>query len=350
MLTTTDPQWLTLWQGSPDQSPFAHPGYLSLWEDGKTRAMAAAHRVTGGHVFYPFLLRDLRQEPFWPDTTSGSGAFDITSPYGYGGPEWIPDAGTPHASAEAKDQHYRDFYDAFRRWAYENKVVSEFIRFCLFTEARKTYPGTVEHNNDNVVVDILRSSDQAWHSFNSKVRKNVRTAIRNQLKAVHDPEARHLDEFIKVYYHTLERRSAAPFYFFNKQWFETLCRQLNGRCSFFHVLHGGEVIASELVLLSAKRIYSFLGGTLHTYYHLRPSDYLKYAILEWGREAAYQQFVIGGGHKPHDGIFAFKKSFTPGGGIPFYTGKMIFDPKTYQALTAKGQADEGFFPAYRTSR
>lgn len=350
MLTTTDPQWLTLWQGSPDQSPFAHPGYLSLWEDGKTRAMAAVHRVTGGYVFYPFLLRDLRQEPFWSDTTSGSGAFDITSPYGYGGPEWIPDAGTPHASAEAKEQHYRDFYDAFRRWAYENKVVSEFIRFCLFTEARTAYPGTVEHNNDNVVVDLTGSPDEAWKAFHSKVRKNVRTAIRNNLTTLHDTEGQHFDEFLKVYYHTLDRRKASDFYYFSKPWFEKLCRQLNGRCSLFHVMYNDQVIASELVLCSRSRIFSFLGGTLHTHFQLRPSDFLKYTIMQWGREAGYQQFVIGGGHKPHDGIFAFKKSFTPEGVFPFHTGKMIFDPETYQTLTASAQTDKGFFPAYRTNR
>lgn len=349
MLTTTDHQWLSLWQNTPDQSPFAHSGYLSLWEDDKTRALAAVFRVPDGHVFYPFLLRDLRKESFWNPAIGGE-AFDITSPYGYGGPEWVPDVGAPEASAEAKDIYYHEFFAAFRQWAIENKVVSEFVRFSLFSEAWKHYSGRVEHNNDNVVVDLARLPGEAWKDFNNKVRKNVRTAIRNNLTALHDPEARHLDEFMKVYYHTLERRHAAPFYFFSKQWFEKLCLQLNGRYSFFHIFHNGEIIASELVLLSRNRIYSFLGGTLHTHYHLRPSDYLKYFILEWGREAGYQQFVIGGGHKPHDGIFAFKKSFTPEGAIPFYTGKMTFDPATYQKLTAKGQADEGFFPAYRTSR
>ncbi len=360
-ITTTDPQWLHLWQKTPDQSPFAHPGYLAQWEDHKTQALAAVLPQPTGSIIYPFLLRNLRKEPFWNDAannspTHNSPAFDITSPYGYGGPEWAPDADKPNASAEAKEINYRNFYDAFRRWANQNKVVSEFVRFCLFTNAHSAYHGTVEHNNDNIVVDLsvapntANTPDHAWKTFNSKVRKNVRTAIRNNLTAIHDTDAIHLNEFLQVYRHTLERRKASPFYYFSKQWFEKLCRQLHGRCSMFHVVHNNQIIASELVLCSKKRIYSFLGGTMHAYFHLRPSDFLKYTILQWGREAGYQQFVIGGGHKPHDGIFAFKKSFAPQDVIPFYTGKMIFDPEKYQTLIAADHTEIGFFPAYRSSR
>jgi hypothetical protein len=56
---------------------------------------------------------------------------------------------------------------------------------------------------------------------------------------------------------------------------------------------------------------------------------------------------MGSGYKPHDGIFAFKKSFAPEGVVPFYTGKMVFDPVTYQQLTGTAEAGEGYFPDYR---
>ena len=327
------------------QTPFSHPGYLSLWEDEKTQGLVAAHETTEGRVHYPFLLRDLRKEPFWRPEVGE--AYDIITPYGYGGPEIIPGKEGKEPSPEGKKQLYREFYAEFRQWAEKNKVVSEFVRFSLSSEARPHYYGKVEHNNDNIVVDLSKDPGDAWMGFRHKVRKNVLKALSGGLEVHEDPEGQRLDSFLEVYYDTMQRRQADSSYFLPAEWFKKLRQKMPGYHMFFHAMQGDKVVASELVLYAKERVFSFLGGTLDAYYPLRASDLLKFRIMEWARRNGHKQFVIGGGHKPHDGIFAFKKSFAPNGVMPFYTGKMIFDEKKYLALCGNRNRRGSFFPEYR---
>ncbi len=371
--------WLALWQRSVEREPFAHPGYVSLYAGKAARACAASMDSEEGTVLYPFLLRDLHRESFWPETTIDRPAYDIVTPYGYGGPEWIPDkkieaqrlseaktqtegsdlclkadrsevpnGGEGYPARNVRDSVFGVFYRAFSDWAAATGVVSEFVRFSLFTGAHKAYYGMVEHNNDNIVAGPELQADVLWEGFRHKVRKNVRTAEKRGLQVLEDVAGVRLDEFREVYHDTLKRRRAAPFYYFSRNYYEGLLSTLGNSCRFFHVMQGKRMVASELVLCSTSRVYSFLGGTLKDSFSDRASDLLKYHIMRWAGQEAYQEFVIGGGYRPHDGIFAFKKGFAPNGIMPFYIGKMIFDKERYQMLaTGKPHGDSDFFPLYR---
>ena len=74
-----------------------------------------------------------------------------------------------------------------------------------------------------------------------------------------DPTGELLDEFVHVYTATMTRRNAERRYFFPREFFEAIVRDLQGHFAFIHVLHGGRVISSELVLLSKRHAYFFLG-------------------------------------------------------------------------------------------
>ena len=341
LLTPTDPQWLAAWSNAPGREVFAHPCYTSLFEDERTRALAILWQGAKGSILYPFLLRQLRGEPFW--RPEDGELFDMVTPYGYGGPVVL--------GGEPSQELFRDFYAALEKWALENKVVTEFVRFSLFDKAPQAYYGEVQHNNNNIVVDLGLSSEALWKGFRHKVRKNVQTARAAGISIAEDPAGERLSEFIDVYYHTLERRTAARHYFKPISFFKKIIASLPRKFMFFHALSGETVVASELVLLSDHRIYSFLGGTYSHSFHLRPGDLLKYHIMQWAREQGCQQFVIGGGHKPHDGIFAFKQAFAPGGIYPFFTGKKIFNQMVYkQMVQQSGNKGSGFFPEYRAGK
>lgn len=336
LLTPNDKPWLNLWQQSPAREVFAHPAYAALFEDERTFARALHWEGDQGSVLYPFLLRDLREEPFWKPEIGE--AFDMVTPYGYGGPVVI--------RGEAGRDLFRDFYAALEGWAGDNRVITEFVRFSLFSEAHQAYYGEVVHHNDNIVVDLSLSTEALWKGFRHKVRKNIKTARAAGITIETDPAGRRLDDFLKVFHHTLDRRKASPQYYLQRPFFEQLQQTLPGHFCYFHALHQGEVIASELVLLSATRLYSYLGGTHCQSFPLRPGDLLKYNIMQWARQHGYRQFVIGGGHQPHDGIFAFKKAFAPGGIVPFFVGKKVFNHEVYGMLTSGVKG--GFFPGYRS--
>jgi len=323
-------EWLAHWSAWPEREVYAHPGYVSLYEDGATRALCAAWRSDEGCVLYPFLLRDLRGEPFGVD------AADVITPYGYGSAFfWGAD----------RDAVAAGFWPVFDGWAAEQPVVSELVRMALFEDELLPYPGEREQRLVNVVRDLEPGADELWMDCEHKVRKNVKRARRAGVKIEFDPTGERLDDFLRLYDHTLQRRDAPERYRFPREFFERFPDQR----VYVHALHGDDVVSSELVLLSEHNAYSFLGGTESEAFELRPNDLLKWELILWAKEAGKRRFVLGGGYGAGDGIFRYKRSFAPHGLVPFFVGRRVLEPELYRALTERlGVAGErAFFPAYR---
>ena len=195
-------------------------------------------------------------------------------------------------------------------------------------------------------------------SYAHKVRKNVKRARQMGLEIRIDPDGLDLDSFLRIYESTLDRRDASGGYFFGREFFESIVRDLKGQFTFFHALLNGQIISTELVLVSEHRLYSFLGGTMSDYFQVRPNDLLKHAIIEWGRQMGKSTFVLGGGWQEGDGIFNYKLAFSPAGAVGFRVGKWVHDPVSYLRLLNSRREWEathgrawnptgGFFPEYR---
>ena len=320
-----EPEWLELWSAWPEREPHAHPGYAALFEDEHTRATCAAWRSDEGCVLYPFLLRDLRRDPFHMK------AADIVTPYGYGG-------------AFSWGGRVSRFWPAFDEWARGENVVSEFVRFALFEDELLPYPGEREQRLVNVVRDLEPSADELWMDAEHKVRKNVKKARRAGVRVDFDPSGERLDDFLRLYAHTLDRRDAPARYRFERDFFERLPEPH----LYVHALHEDRVVSSELVLLSERSGYSFLGGTDSDAYDVRPNDLLKWELILRLKEQGKRRFVLGGGYRDDNGIFRYKRSFAPDGLVPFFVGRRILQPELYRELTARAGADAtDFFPAYR---
>jgi hypothetical protein len=340
---STDPgdvaRWLELWRAWPQREVYAHPGYLKLYGDEKSRPLCAAWTGAGGTVLYPFLLRDLTEEPFYPPTLER--AADLASPYGYGGPFFWGDSDPDAVAAE--------FWPLFANWAQGEAVVSEFLRLALFPESLLPYPGERVQRLVNVVRDLDRDPDELWMDFEHKVRKNVKKARRSEIRIELDETGARFAEFLRIYRHTLGRREADERYDFPAEFFESIHRELPGQFLYAHAFSGDRVVSSELVLVSAESIYSFLGGTEQEAFELRPNDLLKHELILWAREAGKRRFVLGGGYSEDDGIFRYKRSFAPHGLTPFFVGQRILEPELYRELTEhRGtEAAPDYFPAYR---
>ncbi len=339
--------WLALWGSWPQREVFAHPHYVALsLEDGQ-RALCAVAEAGDGHILYPFILRDLTREPYWPaDVASG---FDIVSAYGFGG---------PFAWGQISDDFARAFWTSFDRWAKEHGVVSEFVRFALYPGETLSYPGEREQMLLDVVRDLSLTGDAMLMDFKQKVRKNVRKASILGITIVRDPSGERLADFLELYGHTLDRRQADRRYYFPRGYFERIQRDLSGQFMYFHALHDGRVVSSELILISEENVYSFLGGTADDAFALRPNDLLKVTIIRWAQSAGKLRFVLGGGYQLDDGIYHYKRSFAPHGVKPFFVGRRILAPGMYERLLNNRVLQEreqgiawipapGSFPAYR---
>jgi hypothetical protein len=338
--------WVALWREWPEREVMAHPEFVRLFARKEDLVLAAAARTEHGGVLYPFILRPLAAEPWAP---AGQTGWDLTSAYGYGGP-----FGWNVTAAEAGA-----FWSQFDGWARARQVVTSFARLSVFPEQLLPFDGTVVVNAPNIVRALELSDEDLWNDYAPKVRRNVRRARSHGCTVQADPDGARFEEFHQIYTATMERRGAASYYFFSREFFEPLLRGLTGHFVFFHVLHSGRVVSSELVLLSHRHAYFFLGGTLADAFDLRPSDLLQHETFRWCREAGKTALVLGGGHRGSEGLLRYKKSFAPTGEVPFRVGTKIHRADLAEQLVearrrwerARGvdwSPDPGFFPAYRS--
>lgn len=332
--------WLDIWASSPGREPFSHPTFVELFAKPDQIPCVASFSQPGGGLLYPFILRPLSSEAWAGDDNR----CDLISPYGYGGPfAW----GTAVAGA-------REFWDLFDAWANQRGVVTSFTRLSLFEENLPTLPTPPTVLFGNVVRDLQQEEDALWRDYAHKVRKNVNRAERAGLVVEVDADGSSLDDFVRLYTSTMDRREAQESFYFTPAFFLRIVREMPGSFRFFNVLHEGATISTELVLCSEHTLYSFLGGTLAEHFDLRPNDLLKHRAILWGREEGLRRFVLGGGYGGDDGIFRYKLAFAPQGTTPFRVMRRVHDADAARELTALRQRGEpdwvehaGFFPTYR---
>ena len=319
---------------------YFNPEYAKIYENIDGKSDTFYFECEYGKIQNTFIKREVELE--------GEKYCEIVTPYGYGGPI-ITECGDAAALM-------KKYYEAFRAYCMENNVICEFIRFHLFdnTDVRENYYGDVVHMSNNVVVNTQGEFDDIWMSYEQKVRKNVKKAVRNELEILIENSTDHLDDFLKIYYDTMDRNDAKSYYYFKKDYFELISEKLPENYLYFYVLKDNKVISTELVLCSEKYAYSFLGGTFSEYYDLRPNDYLKNEIIKWCNSTGRKCFILGGGYHENDGIYRYKRSFTKDEDVKFYSGKHIFNTDIYNKLVLKRkQQSEDFndkseyFPLYR---
>ena len=341
--------WLNLWKQWPQREVFAHPQYLRLYCSTQTRALCAVWKSNHFGILHPFLLRNLANESFWSD--SREALFDVTSAYGYAGP-FVWGSGDRASLAET-------FWAEFRDWARGEHVVSEFVRFSLFPGAILSYPGETWQAAKQIIRPLDLPPSVLWMDFDHKVRKNVNHAVRCGVRIEVDERGERLADFLSIYGHTMDRRHALDGYRFPREYFEQMHPGLAGQFAYFHALLNGKAVSAELVLISEKSVYSFLGGTLEDAFQCRPNDLLKFEIMNWARERGKSHFILGGGYHGEDGIYRYKHAFAPHGQARYLLGGQIFSADLYAALVAarksfassrgeEWQPHPGFFPAYRS--
>lgn len=303
---------------------------LLYYENGGDRAVNVVFKrdVSTDHKFNDVLPKDTY--------------FDLITPYGYGG-----------FLGEIDD--YQFLNAAYSRYCADNKYICEFVRFGLFSDYYQHYSGETESRTHNVVRNLESSIDEIWMDFKQKVRKNVKRANSYGLEIIIDESGMYMDDFLRIYYGTMERSDAEEQFYFKKQFFEELMSMDNA--VMFHVKFEEKIISTELVLYGANNCYSYLGGTDSEYFYARANDFLKYEIIKWAKEKSLKNFVLGGGYGSDDGIFQYKMNLAPHGIKDFYIGRKVFDQDAYEKLLdirSNGDMDvkqkligSGFFPAYR---
>ena len=284
--------------------------------------------------------RDIAEDELFEGKIEKNAYFDLISPYGYGGFWGVV-------------EDYAALQNSYNQYCIDNNYICEFVRFELFSEYNKHYDGEVESRTHNVVRSLTMPMEELWMDFKQKVRKNVKRANSLNLQVIFDNTGEYLQEFLKIYYGTMERNDADKQFYFSKEFFMEI-NKMKDNIMYVHVALPNEegkvkIISTELVLYGAKNGYSYLGGTSRDYFEYRPNDLLKYEIIKWAKEKGLENFVLGGGYGGDDGIFQYKTALAPNGIVDFYIGRKIFDKELYNRFCQiRGIEQSSFFPAYRS--
>lgn len=341
-------EWIGLWSASAERHPFAHPDVCSLLRAGDGQLAAAVMTAGDGYVLYPFFLREIDAE--LTAEAGGDRMFDIISPYGYGGPL--------HWGIRDIDAASAQFWRMFDLWADENSVVSEFSRLTLFTETMLPYQGTTRRRQTNYVRDLSVPADDLGQKVAPKVRSNVRRALREGVTTVIDTEGEFVDDFVRIYTETMERRESADWYRFERPFFEGIHAALPGQFAYVYAQHEGRLVSVDLLLFGREDGYYFLGGTEAAAFGVRPNDLVKMESMKWLQAQGRRRYVLGGGVTAEDSLERYKRGFALEGQYDYFTGERILSPGRYEELleahrhrlAANGlDFDEAsdFFPAYR---
>lgn len=269
-------------------------------------------------IIMPYLKRKLSDHGF-----SGhfGNYYDVTSVYGYSGligVNYTPD-------------QVEHFMQAFDDYCKSSKIVSSFFR--LHPLLANNYMSKLKNvTRVNSVVYLPTKED--INVILSRCKHGVRKGVRKANVAgivVRRTSGIPIDVFKKIYFDTMDRNKAQDFYYFDHNFFVQLSSAKNIQRTYVAYLND-EPVSIEIVLCSSKYWSSFLGGTKAEYLGSCANTLIKYQIISDAIEEGIDNFILGGGVSEGDGIYRYKKSFSPNYSVDFFIQTNIHDVDVYEAL------------------
>lgn len=310
------------------QDIYFHPAYFEVFEQrGEGKARCFIFEKENKIVIYPFLLNSIKELGYNFDCNY----FDITGPYGYNG-----------AISNSEDVEFINLFNqTFVEYCNENNIIAEFLRFHPVFHNEKYFTHTKNTiTNKNIVVDL--NVPDLLASYEYSVRKNINKALRNDLSVKwfsgDQISNEIIDQFYRIYHETLIRNLADKNSIYDFAFFRSMTQLVDKNSSIFFTYYENKPISTELVLWGEAIGYSYLGGTLGEYFHLRPNEILKYELMKFLKHNGCNFFLIGGGKQPDDGIYKYKSNFARTGVLDFCIGKKVYNESVYSNLNEQWEA------------
>lgn len=310
-------------------------------EDGKCEVYEY-HSPTGSirHIF-------IKRKICTP--VDGEFFYDITTPYGYGGPLITSCVdGKEHILA-------KEFEESFGAYCGENQIISEFVRFhpLFFNAQHFSNCYHLSFRSKTTGTTIASYVDPVQEEFSKSTRKIIRKALNAGVTYRVTPNPPCLKEFQKIYLKTMHRIGASDVYFFDDEYFSKCLHYFGEKIILVEALYNEEIIGMELHFHYNNRIHTHLSGSLEEYHYLSPVYIMTYAIAEWGKANGVELIHAGGGltSEPDDKLFLFKKKFGKNTEFHYFTGTKIWNENIYSNLCEEMEVktNSDFFPSYRTT-
>jgi len=306
------------------------PQYYRLFEElGAGIANCFVYQDNENLAIYPFLINSVNKLGYiLPDEY-----YDIQGAYGYNGP----------LLTTYESWFLEKFSIAFCKFCKLNNIIAEFTRFNPLLNNHIGLHHLVPFNSNDVInVDLSISKEQIWsNSYRKSVRQIINKCNNAELKEkiilIGEASDKDIEDFISIYYSTLERNSANDFYYFNTEYIYNIRKKLPNNILFALVYYNSKPIAASINPFMGTNSYGFLGGSLKEYSKINPFTYMLHKVIMKLKDFGLKNYLLGGGHERGDGIFNYKLSLARNGIINFYIGKKIHNMTIYNEVVAQWQ-------------
>lgn len=339
VLNHNDAGWDEIVRSFKDHDIYYLSGYVnSLYVNGDGMPLLFCYEKDGFKAMQVMLKRDIADDERFEGRIEKGTCYDLISPYGYGG--WIFEG----------DADKKSLFEEYDSWCAEHHIISEFVRFHPLID---NYRYSQDHYEviplGRVIAMDCSDKDLIWSNMSSNNRNKIKRAKNLGIQIRHGGKEM-LEDFISLYEMTMERNNATDYYFFNRDYYDTLT-DCKDNCLIFEARTAeGELISSAMVLSANDKASYHLSGSRRMPGNLCENNLLLYEAALWANENGFRTFLLGGGlGSSEDNLYKFKLGFNKKESHQFYIGKKIHDRTIYDELVAMREdiANHGFFPEYR---
>lgn len=317
------------------------PDYLIL-EANKINGKPAAIYIQNNEntLFIPLIIRKI---PY-------SDHLDAISPYGYPCPLFLKnELNTIIPLIKILPGALKSF-----------NIISAFIRLHPILSDYNFNPfivGKLVNHGRTVYIDLHKSNAEIWRQTRSTTKNLINQLKREGFQASLDVEFEFYEEFIEIYYETMNSLNASNNYFFPKKYFYKLKNNLKEKLFLCLVKDKNNKIAAGGLFTSNDGIVQYhLSGSREAYKKNSPIRLMIDFIRIYFKNKGAKVMHLGGGVGCNeDNLFNFKKGFSKEFS-EFHSWRLICDETIYDFLCKdflKNQdplkeESQFFFPLYRS--
>lgn len=273
-----------------------------------------------GEILYAFIKRKLEK--------GGNSYYDITTPFGYGGP-------VLRASNDA-EKLTANFLNIFSEYCRGEKILAEFIRFhpvlnnsAYFKEELELIPVYETHTINLESVPLGGEGTAA--SPDDETEKNGLSF--RKLGTV-----KHMFDFLILYYSTIRGNDEKDsYYFFTNDYFEGLVSSLGPDLHLFGIYKENKLLVATYVLAKGETIYHHLSGKSEEGIPPEAESELLYGIAEWGASNGFRYFHIA--NRKMIPVQAEEKLIKNSRVSPYSIARRIHEPELYSSYNPPGKSE-----------
>lgn len=285
-------------------------------------------------VALPLVLRPIEQT-LW---------VDFTSVYGYCGP-------ITNRKNFDFNKVFIDFFQLkLKEYCRENNVVSLFSRLHPLIAQQSIFinMGEVSKLNKTVVIDLKLSPEEQKREYRKSCKSELNQLRRKGFYVEEAKSTEDVDRFIDIYYETMDRVKASPYYYFSKEYFHSFLSQTYFRNKLLVAKFEDKIIAGAIFTITDKIMQYHLAGTTEEFIKVTPMKLILDEARLLGNNLSMDYLHLGGGvgGSDDDSLFRFKSGFSKLS-CQFSVWKYIFNEKVYNQLS-ENKKDSSFFPLYRS--